>query len=76
MIGGISFLSPSRATRTISAPSSGSAMPRAFRSATISGMSGSASLSPFHRSKVTPRLAHSRSSPTRVTVQKCRHSAR
>jgi hypothetical protein len=52
--GGISFLSSGRATRTMSAPWSSSAIPIAFIFSTIGAISGSTCASPFHRSKCTP----------------------
>ena len=42
----------------------------------ISGISGSASDSPFHSSNTTPRLSNSRVKPVAETLWKWRHNAR
>jgi len=47
----------SSATRTPQAPSLSSATPRALKSSTMAGIRSLTSLSPFHRSKVTPSAA-------------------
>ncbi|MNT05269.1 hypothetical protein D3C72_1398840 [compost metagenome] len=69
-------VSPSRATWITWAPASSTSRPLAFRSAIISAIRGSASLSPFHRSKSTDRSSYSRFSASRLTATKCRHRAR
>ncbi len=62
--GGISRLSSGRATRSTCAPWSCSSRPLARSSSIIAGMYGSASLSPFHRSKSTPSALNSRFNAT------------
>ncbi|MNQ86452.1 hypothetical protein D3C85_1016460 [compost metagenome] len=69
-------VSPGLATWTTWAPSSSTSRPVSFRCASISGIRGSASDSPFHRSKVTSRAPNSRFSAVRLTATKWAHRAR